>query len=279
MSTPIAEVIPVRDPASNSVPVGTWLKIPSMEPAEIMAYAGLDFVVVDLEHSPIGLETAYRIINIARSSGLTALVRVPDAGASTIQKVLDAGAHGILVPHVESGNEATRVAAAVRFPPAGVRGAGGTSRAGRWGLLPTADYLAEGNFNALCIPQLESEAAISAAPEILAVAGVNAIFVGAADLALSLGVTPSHPRVQELIDQAISAAHAAGKPCGLAFGSRPDAARKAAGSGCDFVMLSNDTSMMAEMAIGLIKDFQATAPEAHPRRNKSQQFVSKGEKS
>ncbi|EXU67626.1 2,4-dihydroxyhept-2-ene-1,7-dioic acid aldolase [Streptomyces sp. PRh5] len=243
-----------RDRATT--PLGTWLKIASGEPVEIMAYAGFDFVVIDLEHAPLDLQTAYRLINSAAALGTVPLVRVPDTTASTIQKILDAGAMGILVPHVDTVEEAAAVGRACRFPPHGVRGAGSTSRAGAWGLRPGADYLAIGNDDVLCIPQLESVEAIKAAPRILALDSVDAVFVGAADLSMSMGSTPASPEVLELIASAREAAHTAGKLCGLAFGGAPECAARAVLDGCDFVLLSNDTSMLAETARGLVTAFR-----------------------
>ena len=242
-----------------ATPLGTWLKIASGEPVEIMAYAGFDFVVIDLEHAPLDLQTAYRLISSAAALGVVPIVRVPDTTASTIQKILDAGAMGILVPHVDTVEEAAAVGRACRFPPHGVRGAGGTSRAGAWGLRPNADYLATGNDDVLCIPQLESVEAIKAAPEMLALDSVDAVFVGAADLSLSMGATPASPEVLDLIASAIEAAHAAGKRCGLAFGGVPSRAAQAVRDGCDFVLLSNDTSMLAEAARGLVAAFREAA--------------------
>ncbi|GAA0947432.1 MULTISPECIES: HpcH/HpaI aldolase family protein [Streptomyces violaceusniger group] len=239
-----------------TTPLGTWLKIASGEPVEIMAYAGFDFVVIDLEHAPLDLQTAYRLINSAAALGTVPLVRVPDTTASTIQKILDAGAMGILVPHVDTVEEAAAVGRACRFPPHGVRGAGATSRAGAWGLRPGADYLATGNDDVLCIPQLESVEAIRAAPRILALDSVDAVFVGAADLSMSMGSTPASPEVLELIASAREAAHTAGKLCGLAFGGAPERAARAVLDGCDFVLLSNDTSMLAETARGLVTAFR-----------------------
>ncbi|MFJ1767671.1 HpcH/HpaI aldolase/citrate lyase family protein [Amycolatopsis sp. NPDC088138] len=239
-----------------ATPLGTWLKIASGEPVEIMAYAGFDFVVIDLEHAPLDLQTAYRLISSAAALGVVPIVRVPDTTASTIQKILDAGAMGILVPHVDTVEQAAAVGRACRFPPHGVRGAGGTSRAGAWGLRPNAEYLATGNDDVLCIPQLESVEAIKAAPEILALDTVDAVFVGAADLSMSMGSTPVSPDVLDLIRSAIEAAHAAGKRCGLAFGGVPERAAQAVRDGCDFVLLSNDTTMLAEAARNLVKAFR-----------------------
>ncbi|WP_031465327.1 HpcH/HpaI aldolase family protein [Sciscionella sediminilitoris] len=232
-----------------AAPIGTWLKIPAPEPVEILAHAGFDFVVVDLEHAPLSLETAYRLINSAAALGLTPLVRVPDHTPSMIQKILDAGAHGVLVPKVDSAEQARAVCRAMRFPPDGDRGAGGTSKAGRWGLRPAAEYYAQ---RPLCIPQLESEQAIRSAADILALSDVDAVFVGPADLSLSLGTTPDDAVVRELIGHAIREAKAAGKPCGIAFGDAPPVAA-AIEDGCGFALVSNDTGMLAKAAGGLLE--------------------------
>src|SRR5690606_15219933 len=197
-------------PAPAQAPVGTWLKIPAVEPAEIAAFAGFDFVVVDLEHAPLSVETAARMVTVAALAGVAPLVRVPDHGAATVQRVLDAGAHGVLVPHVDTVDEAAAVAGAARFPPRGRRGAGGTSRAGLWGMRPTAEYVAFGDEQALVVPQLESERAVAAAADILAVDGVDAVFVGAADLGLSAGLAPGDPALAQMVDHVLAAAARAG---------------------------------------------------------------------
>lgn len=242
--------------ARAGVPLGTWLKIAAAEPVEIMAFAGFDFVVVDMEHAPLDLQTAYRLINSATALGMVPIVRVPDKTPSTIQKILDAGAQGILVPHVDTLEQAASVGRACRFPPYGTRGAGGTSRAGLWGLRPTPEYLACGNDHVLCILQLESVEAIRAAPDMLALDTIDAVFVGAADLSLSMGSTPTSPDVLELIASAVDAAHAVNKKCGLAFGGVPERAVQAVREGCDFVVLHNDCSLLAEAAQALVASFR-----------------------
>ena len=188
--------------ASATAPrLGTWIKLATTESVDIMASAGFDFVVIDLEHAPLDLTITARMIGTALAYGVDPLVRVPDQQATTIQRVLDAGAKGVLVPHVDSAAEAERVVAATRFPPLGTRGAGGTSRAGKWGLLPRADYIRTGNEEVVCIPQLESPAAIDAAAAILAVPGVDAVFLGAGDLSLTLGVEMGDPVVRRSLDR------------------------------------------------------------------------------
>jgi 4-hydroxy-2-oxoheptanedioate aldolase len=251
-------------PSRSTAPLGTWLKIAAAEPVEIMAFAGFDFVVVDMEHAPLDLQTAYRLINSAAALGMVPLVRVPDKTPSTIQKILDAGARGILVPHVDTVAEASVVGAACRFPPHGTRGAGGTSKAGQWGLRPAAEYLASGNEDVLCIPQLESPEAVEAARGILALDTIDGVLVGAADLSMSMGLVPASPEVLELIAVAISAAHDAGKKCGLAFGAVPERAVEALRDGCDFIVLHNDASMLAQAAKSLVSSFRELESAAFP---------------
>jgi 4-hydroxy-2-oxoheptanedioate aldolase len=242
--------------ASPGAPrLGTWIKLATVESVAIMADAGFDFVVIDLEHAPLDLGLTAQMINLATAYGVDPLVRVPDHGGSTIQRVLDAGARGILVPRVDSADDARRVVAATRFPPEGHRGAGGTSRAGRWGLLPRSEYVRIGNTEVVCVPQLESPEAIASAAGILAVPGVDAVFLGAGDLSLALGATPADPAVRDLLDQASSAARDAGKPCGVAC-ANADAAVRAAARGHEFLIMGNDATMLARTAHSMTRAFR-----------------------
>ena len=117
---------------------GTWVKLPTIETVELLGHAGFDFIVVDMEHAPLTLESAYRAIVMAQAMGMGALVRVPDRSDSHLQRLLDSGADGILVPRVTDAATCRASVDAMRFSPAGVRGLGSTSRAGRWGLDASA---------------------------------------------------------------------------------------------------------------------------------------------
>jgi len=231
--------------------VGTWVKLPTIESVQILAHAGYDFAVIDQEHAPIDIRTAYQLINTAAAENLLPLVRVDELRPAAIQRILDAGAAGVLIPHVDTPEQAQLAAKSVRFPPYGIRGAGGTSRAGRWGTLPAADYRAFGNEEALCIPQLESRMAIDNVEKIAAVEGVNALFVGVADLSMDMGKTPADPEVVELYLHALDVAHRAGKPCGFASGNAAGA-KAALAQGFDFVMASSDTAMLVAEAAGVL---------------------------
>ncbi|WP_399142037.1 HpcH/HpaI aldolase/citrate lyase family protein [Streptomyces sp. NBUA17] len=247
------------------VPVGTWIKLPAAESVEAAATAGFDFVVVDLEHTLLSYETAAAHIRLASALGLLPFVRVPDHGPSLVQRLLDGGAAGILFPHVDDADTAARTASATRFPPYGTRGSGGTSRAGAYGALPRAEYLRRGNEDVLCLPQLESRRAMAAATDILAVDGVDGVFLGAADLALDLGLPGTDPHVTELVAGAAEAARAAGKPSGVAYGAAPSRLADAAADGHGFVVLGNDTSLLADAARKLCQDARrALAERAGP---------------
>ncbi|MCA1222625.1 HpcH/HpaI aldolase family protein [Streptomyces sp. 8L] len=231
--------------------VGTWVKLPALESVQIAAYAGFDFVIVDQEHAPIDVRTAYELISMAAALNTTPLVRVPDGAPSRIQRLLDAGAAGVLIPHVDTVEQAHAAASAVRFPPHGRRGAGGTSRAGRWGLASREEYLDSGT-RALCIPQIESREAVGNAAAIAAVDGVDALFVGAADIGLDTGHLPGSDEVGDLCARALASAHEAGVPCGAATAT-PQAADALLEQGFDFVVVGNDTSMLAEAAVATVR--------------------------
>lgn len=228
--------------------LGTWVKLPAMESMELVALAGFDFAVIDLEHAALDLETAYRHIGVALLAGVAPIVRVPGLDAGIAQRVLDAGAEGIMVPHVDTVEQARAAVAAARFPPHGTRGIGATSRAGAWGALPREEYLRYGNEEVVVIPQLESAAATRDTAAIAAVEGVDALLVGEADLSASVGRPPSHPEVAALVAGAIRDARAAGVPIGNAGGATTASVQAAVDAGFGFTMLSNDASLLGAAA-------------------------------
>lgn len=226
--------------AENSI--GTWLKLPTIVSAELAALASLDFVVIDLEHSTIPLDTAASMIAVLRRTETRPFVRVPDHGATTIQRMLDAGATGVIAPHVESADEARAVVRAARFHPRGERGFGPTSRAGDWGLTPWSTFLAGGDEVGV-IAQIESRKAVAEVDQIMA-EDIDAVLVGAADLSVELGATPDDPAVTEAMQNVRERAQAAGMPCGTATGAASAAVVRARSDGYDFVIAGNDASVL-----------------------------------
>lgn len=237
--------------------LGTWVKLPVTESVELLALAGFDFVVIDLEHAPIDLETTHRLVGTAAHLGLAPIVRVPALDGGIAQRVLDSGAEGIMLPHVDTAEQAEAGARAVRFPPRGTRGVGATSRAGAWGLLDRAEYLRFGRDEVVFIAQLESARAVRSAGAIAAVDGVDALLVGAADLAVSEGVAEDDPRVAELIRRAVRECAAAGKPVGNAGAPTRGSVRAAIAAGFAFTLLGNDASLLGAAAAAAVREGRA----------------------
>jgi 4-hydroxy-2-oxoheptanedioate aldolase len=223
--------------------LGTFVIVPRIEVVEIAALAGFDLVVLDQEHGPISVESLPPLLAAARGAGLLALVRVPECRPKQIEAALDAGADGVLVPHVSSLDAASRAVAAARFAPEGSRGANPFVRAGRYG--DDAGFLREANQRAACLAMVEGSAGVEAVDEILAVPGLDAIFVGPVDLSASLGVPgePEHPAVVE----AVRALVARGRERDVAtavFAPTPAAAHRWLDLGVRLVAHSIDTAML-----------------------------------
>jgi 2-dehydro-3-deoxyglucarate aldolase/4-hydroxy-2-oxoheptanedioate aldolase len=226
---------------------GTWVKLPTLETVELLGLAGFDFIVVDMEHAPLTLESAYRAIFVAQAMGMGALVRVPDRSDSHLQRLLDSGADGILVPRVTDAATCRASVDAMRFSPTGVRGLGSTSRAGRWGLDTQANYLDHGTNGIVRGVQVEDQDGLRMIDDILAVEGLSALFIGTGDLSLSSGHPASHPDNDALIASTLESCRARDIPCGTAVGDAK-AARAAADRGFRFVMVSNDATMFGTAA-------------------------------
>lgn len=228
--------------------LGTWVKIPAMESMELVALAGFDFVVIDLEHSAMSIESAYRQIGVALFAGVAPIVRVPSLDAGVVQRILDAGAEGIMVPHVDTVEQARAAASAVRFAPLGTRGVGNTSRAGAWGAVSRDEYLRYGQEEVVLITQIESSLAARNAGAIAAVDGVDALLIGAADLSTSEGRSETDPVVVTMIQGAIRDTTATGVPIGNAGGPTATSVQAAVDAGYSFTLMGNDASLLGGAA-------------------------------
>ena len=165
--------------------VGSWLSLGSSSAAEIMAKAGYDFLVVDLEHSPTSVETAAEMIRVIDLAGCAPLVRLPEFSPSIIKQVLDAGAHGIIVPNVDSADLAEAAVRATRYPPEGTRGVG-LHRAQGYG-NDFLEYFESARTNLVVVAQIESNLAVQNIAKIVAVDGIDAVMIGPYDLSADLG--------------------------------------------------------------------------------------------
>ena len=198
---------------------------------EVLAYTGMDYVLIDLEHSPIGAEHAARLVGVAQGAGLAPLVRVDGIGRSQILKMLDVGAAGLVVPQLETVEQARKLVSYAKFPPLGNRGYCPT-RDGGWGSGSCYErgmdgYMAEANASTLLIPQCETAGCLEHIEEIAAVEGVDGIFIGPFDLSIALGIPGQfgNPLLTEGIERVRRACAAAGKLCIMYAGSGEAAKR------------------------------------------------------
>jgi 2-keto-3-deoxy-L-rhamnonate aldolase RhmA len=189
-------VIPLKQRLRNNQPVlGSWLSLGHMTAAEIMCDAGFDWLAIDLEHTPITLREAENLIRVIALKGCVPLVRLTTNDVNQIKRVMDSGAHGIIVPSVASRAAAEQAVRSVRYPPAGVRGVG-LGRAHRFG-PGFEEYFRTNNESAIVVVQIESREGIEHLDDILGVEGIDATMIGPYDLSASLGVPGQfdHPEV------------------------------------------------------------------------------------
>ena len=218
------------------------------EPAlvEMMGYAGLDFVVIDTEHSGNTMEQAGALVRAAEISGITPMMRVTENSPGMILRALDAGAGGVLVPQVNSAGEAAAAVRAARYAPQGERGLAGVVRAARYGFIPLPTYLAGANRENLVITQVEHVDAVKNLDEILAVEGLDGIFVGPTDLSQSMGITGkfADPELRRVIHGVIEKTRRTDKWAGIFCLDADDAAYwKAAGA--QFLTIATESMIFA----------------------------------
>ena len=229
---------------------GAWVKLPVPESIELLAVAGFDFVVIDAEHAAIDIRTMSTMIGVALGCRIAPFVRVAGTTPRDVQVPLDAGAKGLFVPQVDDAARARDAVAATRFPPIGRRGASTSGRAGRWGLETLGDYLRSGNDEVRLVVQAESVGALSAIAEIGEVAGVDAVFIGPTDLAVSSQSPEGDVSLADLVAAAEKTCADHHIPLGTtAAGNAPELERR----GYTFLVLGADTTMLRQGAQELIR--------------------------
>jgi len=241
----LPETFAARLSATDRPLVGLWVCSGSPIMAELAAGSGLDWVLIDAEHSPNGLESILAQLYAVSAYPVAPVVRPPIGDTVLIKQYLDLGVQNLLVPMVDSAAQAAELARAVRYPADGVRGVGAAlARSSRWNRVDR--YLHDASSTISLIVQIESAAAVEAVEEIAAVDGVDALFVGPADLAASMGLIgqQSHPDVVEGVLRAIRAGAAAGKPVGVNAFMPADADRYLA-AGAAFVSVGADVAIVA----------------------------------
>ncbi len=197
---------------ASPLQIGCWLNLPSPEAAEIVGATGFDFVIIDLEHSVIGMETASRMMMALGDT--PAIVRIPEPSDGWIKRTLDAGAAAVMVPRVEDLETAKRLAASATYGPEGRRGEGaGIARAAAWGRTAPA-YRSRWREKGGLVLQIESPAGLAIAPEIATLPGVTQLFFGPSDFSACLGCDRADPRIAAAGREVARIARAAGLEAG-----------------------------------------------------------------
>ncbi|MEJ8825414.1 HpcH/HpaI aldolase/citrate lyase family protein [Variovorax humicola] len=245
--------------------IGLWLGLADGYSAEICAGAGFDWLLIDGEHSPNGLQSILQQAQaIAAYPGAHAIARVPlghgDAGTAMIKQYLDLGLQTLLVPMVDTPAQASAIVRAMRYPPHGIRGMGG-ARASQWGRY--GNYAKEANDRVCLLVQAESREALDNLDAIAAIDGVDGVFIGPADLSASLGHlgNAGHPEVQAAIEDAIRRIIRAGKAAGILT---PDEAlsKRYLELGATFVAVGLDTNLLVRHTTALAARFKAGVTSA-----------------
>ncbi len=216
--------------------LGCSIMIPSPQMVEMAAHAGFDWVLIDMEHGTIGLETAELMCMAAEARGITPIVRPRNNASAEITSVMDRGAAGVQVPHINTANDARRALGAVKFGPGDNRGLAAGTRPDSYGLAKAMpDFVREANAQSLVCIQLEHAKAIENVDALLAVDDIDVYFIGPSDLSQSMGHpgNPKAPPVKDAIEKTLARIVAAGKTPGMP--ATADNLDQVIASGCRYI--------------------------------------------
>lgn len=240
---------------SGKPAIGSWMTLASPLASELLAHSGYDFLVVDTEHSPTDTETVVQMLQAMKGQQVSPIVRVVWNDVGLIKRALDSGAHGVVVPMVNTVAEAEQAVAACRYPPVGVRSVGGTRPPLSFG-VSRAEYLAEANREIMLAVQIEHVDAVARVNEIAAVAGVDSVFVGPNDLCASMGLPPllepDVPAFEEALATVMRAANANGKAAGILVGTLATGLKRLQ-QGFRFVAIGTDAGMITAGAQAIVQ--------------------------
>lgn len=250
LSNPFKRALRERRPQ-----IGLWAALAHPYTAEICAGSGFDWLLIDGEHAPNELQSMLTQLQAIAPYPVAPVVRPPWNDFVRIKQILDIGAQNLLIPMIESVEEAQAAVAAVRYPPAGIRGMGSAlARSSRWNRIP--DYPLRANDEMCVLLQIETPKGLAALEGILAVDGVDGVFIGPADLSAGMGYVnnPEHPEVTAAIDGAIARIIGAGKAAGILH-TRPERAKHFLSLGATFVAVGVDATLLARATESLAAQF------------------------
>lgn len=241
---------------SGEAQIGLWLGLADAYCAELAANAGFDWLLIDGEHAPNDLRTMLGQLQAIAPYNAQAIIRPVIGDTALIKQLLDIGAQTLLVPMVESAEQARELVRAIHYPPNGVRGVGSAlARASRWNSIP--GYLDQADEQMCLLVQIENLEGLARLDEIAAVDGVDGVFIGPADLSAAMGHrgNPGHPEVQAAIEDAIVRIQKAGKAAGILSADQA-LARRYIELGARFVAVGVDTTVLMRGLQTLVSAFK-----------------------
>jgi 4-hydroxy-2-oxoheptanedioate aldolase len=241
--------------ARRDLQVGLWSTLCSNIGAEIIAHSGFDWILLDTEHSPKELPDLVSQLQAMGRGTAAAVVRPAWNDPVLIKRILDAGAQSILLPYVQTAEEAQRAVQSVRYPPHGIRGVSAGSRASQYGRIK--GYLNRADEEICVIVQIETRSALDQLESIASVEGIDGVFIGPADLSASLGHLGDlkHPQTQGALQDAARRLNQLGKSAGVLTSVEADA-RRYIDWGYNFVAVGIDTALLANGADALARTFK-----------------------
>lgn len=252
--------------AAGRPQIGLWIGLANPYTAELCAGAGFDWLLIDGEHAPNDVPLLLSQLQAVAPYLSQPIVRPVIGDTALIKQLLDIGAQTLLVPMIETAEQAAAMVAAMHYPPRGIRGVGASlARASRWGRV--GDYLKTASDELCLLLQIETAKGLDNLEAIAMTEGVDGIFIGPADLAASLGHlgSPSHPEVQATIETALATLKALGVPSGILAGDET-LARRYLAAGASFVAVGIDTMVLARGLASLVSTYKDVAPPAQADR-------------
>jgi len=242
--------------AAGQLQIGLWCSLCSNITVEIVAHSGYDWLLLDTEHSPNELPDVLSQLQAAQAGTASAIVRPAWNDIVLIKRYLDIGAQSLLIPFVQTPDEARAAVAATRYPPAGIRGITGSGRASRYGRVK--DYLKNASNEICVLVQVETKSALDQIEKIASVEGIDGVFIGPNDLSASYGHIGNwaHPDMQAAMKDAVQRLKKINKPAGILTPNEEEA-KRFIDWGYTFVAVGSDLGLLARGADGLLKRFKS----------------------
>lgn len=236
--------------------IGTWAVVPSSSTANIMAAAGLDFVIIDMEHGPMGFEMAEDMVRALENEGCTPLVRVPSNDAPTINRALEIGAHGIVVPQIETPEQARAAVNAAKYAPIGARGVSAYTRSCGYDARGDKGRTERTNNETMVVLLVEGKEGIANLENIAQIDNIDVLYVGTYDLTQSLGITDAvdAPEVHSAVAQCTAIIKKHGKSAGVLAQTKEDLVRWK-DLGIQFIPYMVDCGIIKEACVGIVEKF------------------------